>query len=228
MTFRRGAPGHWISIILLVISLGLVVAVYLLYRAPDWPVGTQGAEGLAAIVIVAVTLTFGLWFGRRSAYRADRSLEVGLSIGVLWAVEISINNFLTPALPWRDIVDNVFWAVVAAAILTYSTARAYRARSVVAGVEAGLWTGFASGLVACVTALLITVFGIQLIVNDPLTSVDFQRQAGHLTDPAVFSAYETLFGALGHLHLIGTFMGVILGVVGGLIAAAASAVSHRA
>lgn len=218
------APGHWISIGLLVISLALTIVTYLLYRGPGWPLGTQGLEGLTAILVIAVTLAFGLWFGRRSRYRADRSLLVGLSIGLLWTVEICINNFLSPGLPWRDIIDDAFWALVAALIVGYTAVRAYHARTILDGLVAGLWSGFGSGLVACVTGLLITVFGIQLVVNDPLTIAEWQRQGSDsgLTDPVVFSAYETLFGAVGHLHLIGTLMGILLGLIGGIAGRAAS------
>jgi hypothetical protein len=212
------APGHWISIGLLVISLTLAIVTYLLYRGPGWPLGTQAMEGLIAILVIAVTLVFGLWVGRRSRYRADRSLLVGLSIGLLWTVEICINNFIHPGLPWRDIIDDAFWALVTALIVSYVAARAYHARTILAGLEAGLWSGFASGLVACVTGLLITVFGIQLVVNDPLSVMEWRQQGSQsgLTDPVVFSAYETLFGAIGHLHLIGTLMGIFLGLIGGL------------
>jgi hypothetical protein len=210
-----------ITIVALVISVVLVVATYLLYRAPNWPLGTQGVEGLAAILVITVTLGFGLWFGRRSRYRADRSLLVGLGIGLLWAIEVSVNNFLTPPLPWRDIIDNVFWAAVGALIFAYSVSRAYRTGRLSDGVEAGLWAGFASGVVACVAGLLITVFGIELVVNDPLTAAEWQSQGAGLTDPAVFSAYETLFGALAHLHLLGTVMGVLIGLIAGLVGRAA-------
>jgi hypothetical protein len=212
------APGHWISVGLLVIGLALTVVTYFRYRGPGWPLGTQGVEGVVAILVIAVTLGFGLWVGRRSGYRADRSLLVGLSIGLLWTVEICINNFLHPGLPWRDIIDDAFWALVTAVIVGYAAVRAYHAHTILAGLAAGLWSGFASGLVACVTGLLITVFGIQLVVNDPLTVMEWQRQGSGsgLTDPVVFSAYETLFGAIGHLHLIGTLMGILFGLIGGI------------
>lgn len=212
------ARGHVIRVALLVVSIGLAVAAYLVYRGPGWPLGTQGIEGLVAILVLVLTLVFGLWYGHRSHYRADGSLLVGLVVGMLWAVEITINNVLTPGLPLRSIVDNSVWAAVALAILVYSFIRARRSGSVLAGIGAGLWSGFATGLVACVVGLLFVVFGIHLIVADPLTVAEWSAQGPEsgLTDPVVFSAYETLFGALAHLHLLGTVMGTLLGLVGGV------------
>ena len=73
------------------------------------------------------------------------SLTAGLALGLLWTVEILINNVATPPVPLRDVVDDLFWAAVAAGIFALSVRAAYRERRFAAGVAAGLWTGTASG-----------------------------------------------------------------------------------
>lgn len=147
-------------------------------------------------------------------------LLFGMILGLLWTIEISINNFIAPPLPARDIIDNVFWSIIAFAILVFSVTHAYREDNFVRGMEVGIWTGFVSGLFACCTGLLVIVFGMHFILQDPLNVSEW---AGHQTSSqaptmAAYFAFETLAGAFGHLVILGVVMGGLLGLLGGGIA----------
>jgi amino acid transporter len=94
-------------------------------------------NSLSAIESVAGFLVLGaaagsLWlYRKRTSQRAHSSernglLLFGMALGLLWVIEISINNFIAPPLPARDIIDNTFWAVIAASILVASIIHAYK------------------------------------------------------------------------------------------------------
>jgi hypothetical protein len=153
---------------------------------------------------------------------------IGLVLGLLWAVEIGINNILAPPLRGRDNIDNIFWAAIALAIMALSIMQAWRTGSLLRAIEAGAWSGFASGLVACVTALGMIVFGMGLLTQDPLNQAEW---AGHLainTAPTMadYFAYETFAGAFGHLLVLGIVMGGLLGTLGGAIVKGIQRVVH--
>ena len=61
-------------------------------------------------------------------------------------VELWKRNFIAPPLPARDIIDDIFWAAVAAAILICAAVFAYRARRWWVGGLAGAWRGLIGGL----------------------------------------------------------------------------------
>jgi hypothetical protein len=140
-------------------------------------------------------------------------------LGVLWLIEISINNFIAPPLPLRDNIDNIFWAAIALSILVLAIISAYRARSLLQGIKVGTWSGFVSGLIACCTALSMIVFGMHFITHDPLNIAEWGvRQAGSPAPGiASYFAYETFAGGFLHLIVLGIAMGALLGVAGGLI-----------
>src|SRR5207253_6585450 len=88
------------------------------------------------------------------------AIRVGLALGLLWALEISINNFLAPPLPARDVIDNSFWALIAVTILGLALVATYRANRFSRGLVSGLWTGAVSGVGACGMALAVIIFGM--------------------------------------------------------------------
>jgi hypothetical protein len=145
------------------------------------------------------------------------AIGFGLVVGLLWAVEIGINNFLAPPLPGRDIIDNLFWAAVAVLILFGSLAAAYRARRFRAGVAFGWWSGIASGAVACSMALAVIVFGMHYLLQDPLNLAEWAARLPEEAAPsmAAYFAYQTLAGGLMHLVVLGAGMGLLLGALGG-------------
>ena len=177
----------------------------------------------AGAFVFQVVLTGLLWMHTaRSAAQPRPSthyIAFGLVIGLLWVVEIGINNFIAPSLPARDIIDDIFWAAVAAAILICAGVFAYRARRWWVGVLAGAWCGLASGAVACCTALLLIVFAMGFIDRDPLNVAEWSIRGPASGAPGMtaYFAYETFLGAFLHLSVLGVVMGVLLGLIGGLI-----------
>ena len=103
-------------------------------------------------------------------------------------------------------------------ILFTAIYQAYRVRKISAGINAGFWSGLASGAVACLTALVLIVFGMNLILLDPLNAREWSdvKAANGLQSMAVYFAYQTLAGAMMHLVILGAMMGLILGLIGGL------------
>ncbi len=211
--------------ILLLIGILLVIAAYFLFRGPEWPVGTQALESLSAAVTLLVTLALFLMFTKRAQ---PGSLQFGLLVGLLWTVEIAMNNVLMPPLPERDLYDNLFWAAIALLLLWHAGVTALRRRSAASGILAGLWAGFASGAVACATGLILVVFGMPLLLSDTVNQGEWLGQGHALGDPAmaVYFAYQTLAGALLHLVVLGIGMGLAVGLVGGALGKA-GALSKR-
>jgi hypothetical protein len=186
---------------------------------------------LAALVLVTAALEV---IRRRKApgdavRNRVRAIDAGLVLGLLWVVEILGNNIVAPALPGRDIFDNVVWAVISVAIASVAALTARRTRSLRAGIRAGAWAGFASGLVACLTALCVIVFGMSLLMADPLNVKEWATLGvtTGATGMASYFALETLAGAIGHLLVIGLAMGAVLGAVGGTIGSLATKRRHE-
>lgn len=180
-------------------------------------------SGIGFIVLLALAGALWLYRNRPSKYMnsAERNNVIffGIVFGSLWVIEISINNFIAPPLPARDIVDNIFWAIIAFSILSFSIIQAYQNKSLVHGIEAGIWNGFVSGLVACCMALIMIVFGMRFILQDPLNVNEWLGRGTGITAPnmAAYFAFETFAGAFGHLIILGIIMGSLLGVIGGSV-----------
>ncbi|MEI7661681.1 MAG: hypothetical protein WCK34_05780 [Bacteroidota bacterium] len=136
----------------------------------------------------------------------------------MWTVEIGINNILRPGLPLRDIVDNVFWASIALFILMTAIYYTRKTGKISQGIISGFWSGLSSGAVACLTALILIVFGMNLILADPLNIREWSDVKANTDFPgmAVYFAFQTLAGAIMHLVILGAVMGLILGLIGGL------------
>jgi hypothetical protein len=191
------------------------------------------AGGLGFILLLAA---FGAtWFITRTARRdeapaaLDRITLPGLALGLLWTIEIGINNFVAPPLPGRDTLDNSFWALIALGILIASVVAAYSSGRLKNGIAVGTWSGFASGAVACVTGLALIVFGMSLLLSDPVNLAEWANRAKGSTAPTMASyfAFETLAGAFLHLVALGVGMGFVLGVVGGALGKLAKLASLR-
>ena len=205
------------SITILSILLVPIIAVTYSY---DWLSRVESGAGFV-ILLVAAGLTWAVSRrANRSACQAvlGSATSVATVLGLLWMVEIGINNILAPPLPARDIIDNVFWAVIALGLFILAVLRASRTASAFQGVQAGVWSGFVSGLLACCTALLLIVFGMRYIVRDSLNVAEWEARGAGSGAPtmAAYFAYETFAGALMHLAVLGVGMGGLLGVLGGL------------
>lgn len=205
---------------LLAVSTVLVLIIYFQYPTSSFPIGLEALECLLSIIILVVSGLFVIKFrDRLSKHFYKNNILLGLSIGLLWTIEISINNFIQPGLPLRDIVDDVFWGLIACLILFLAIADSLKSKKILTGVKSGLLTGFSSGVVACLTTLLLITFGMQLILKDPLNIREWAeiKNTSQYPGMAVYFAYQTLAGAIMHLIILGVIMGLLLGVIGGLI-----------
>ena len=208
--------------ILNLLSLGLVISIFFIFRGYGWPFGKEGIEAFGAFLIyLFITIFHIIYFRKKHSTNIlqEKSVRIGLLIGILWTTEICINNIIMPTLPARDILDNIFWAVIALIILLTVTIYVYRYEKIATGITNGLWTGLASGSVASMTALIFIVFGMKNLVSDPLNISEWSAISITTNTPNinVYFAYQTLAGAILHLIVLGIIMGIILGFVGGII-----------
>ena len=204
--------------IILLICFILSISIFFKYRPILWPFGFEAIICLISSILFLLLLFI---FRRIEANRVDNqqkaNISFGLLIGLLWTIEISINNFIQPGLPARDIIDNIFWGTITLVLLIKIIRDVYQSNKIITGIKTGLWTGFSSGLVACLTALLIIVFCIKFIIKDPLNVKEWTDIKGTYTkDIAVYFAYQTFAGAIMHLIILGIIMGLLLGIIGGL------------
>lgn len=109
--------------------------------------------------------------------------------------------------------------MIALLILISATRDAFQTNKYLAAVKSGFWTGTASGAVACLTALMIIVFGMKYLLTDPLNLKEWADIKAKVNSPGmdVYFAYQTLAGGIMHLFILGAIMGLLLGSIGGLI-----------
>jgi len=201
------------------LSLLFSIAFYFIYRPASWPHGSEPASCLLSIVSLIILLVF---LNNRKEQDIDnirdRNILTGLCIGLLWTIEISINNFIRPGLPLRDIIDNSFWALIAILILIKAFQDSSDTGRIYDGIKSGFWTGLSSGAVACLSALLLVVFGMKLILLDPLNVKEWVDTKGSVESHGmkIYFAYQTFAGAIMHLYILGIIMGLLLGTIGGL------------
>jgi hypothetical protein len=206
--------------IVTVVSIMLVPITAVMYGYDTLSFVEAGAGFTVLLAIVGF-----LWHFRKRSISLGNSVTinkmtfVGLVLGLLWTVEIGINNFIAPPLPARDIIDNAFWAAIALSIFIQAVLVAYQTGSMLDGVKVGTWSGFISGLVACWASLTLIVFGMHFITHDPLNVAEWTLHRTNSNAPtmAAYFAFETLAGAFLHLLVLGLAMGALLGVIGGLI-----------
>ncbi len=225
-------PTTSLSLVLaILVGSALLVPIIGIAYAYDRVSFTASAVGLLLLVGAAALLALL----RRRASAPDRAAAihcatvVGIGLGLLWVVEIGINNLVAPPLPQRDVIDDVFWGTIAAGILAYASAAAYRSDRVTSGIEAGAWSGFVSGALACGAALSLIVFAMGLILHDPLNVTEWAARGAASGAPtmAAYFAYETFAGAMLHLTVLGVVMGGLLGIVGGAIGKTMRVASRR-
>lgn len=227
---RRGWTPLSVLRSLVIASLVLAVVIGAVYRYDDRT--TLG--WLAGILVLVATATGLQWLAHRAGSSAnpggtEPGVRIGLTLGLLWVVEISVNNLLAPPIPGRDIFDDVIWAAISVAIVLAAAITAYRGGRFRVGVEVGAWSGLASGQVACLTALSMVVVAMPAIVADPLNVTEWAARGGHTGAPgmAAYFALETFAGAFIHLIVLGPVFGLVLGVVGGAIGYAAARTAAR-
>jgi hypothetical protein len=199
-------------------NVTLVPAVALQYSYNAVSVAASWAGFLILLALIGLLAILLARPGLRQVLSgAGHSITLGMILGLLWAIEISINNFVAPPLPARDIVDDAFWAIIGLSILVFACVSAQRADRIRAGIEAGVWSGLASGAAACCMALSLIVFGMGAITRDPLNIAEWVARGPESGAPTMASyfAYQTFAGAFLHLIVLGVVMGVLLGGLGG-------------
>lgn len=149
----------------------------------------------------------------------NKNVTLGLYLGLLWTIEICINNIIRLEHSLRDNVDNAFFLIIAVLIFLTAARDTYKTKRLINGIMAGFWSGLASGAVACLTALLLIVFGMKFILLDPLNIKEWSniRLTANSPSMAVYFAYETLAGAIMHLFILGAVLGLILGTIAGIL-----------
>jgi len=110
--------------------------------------------------------------------------------------------------------------LIALLILIASFRESYKSGKFTDGIKSGFWTGMSSGAFACLSALLLIVFGMKLILIDPLNIKEWTDTKGSFTVPGmdIYFAYQSFAGAMIHLYILGIIMGLLLGSLGGLTA----------
>jgi len=87
-----------------------------------------------------------------------RNVSIGLILGLLWTIEIEINNLFRPSLQLKDNIDDIFFAIIALLILITAITNAYLTNKFLCGVKSGFWTGLGSGTIT--RFALITMWGV--------------------------------------------------------------------
>jgi hypothetical protein len=210
---------NYVLRVIILLSILLVILTYIRYRPTTWPYGREAAGCLIALFMLSAT-AFLLW-RLKDKFINDmqkKYVAIGLCFGLLWTIEISINNFIRPDVPLRDIIDNIFFSIIAVLIFVRAAWDAYHTNNFSEGLKSGFWSGISSGAVACLTALAVIVFGMKYILLDPLNLKEWAdvKSKANSPDMDVYFAYETFAGAIMHLFILGALMGVVLGTIGGL------------
>ena len=208
-----------VSEYLLIISAVLVLVMYLRYPALQWSLKIEAGACLISLIILIVLILLIKKFKNELSDKSKKNLNAGLYFGLLWTIEISMNNIIQPRLPLRDYLDNIFWGIIAVLILYVSYKDAFDTKKIIAGIKAGFFSGFGSGIVACLTALILICFGMKLLLKDPVNIAEWGDINGktNYPDMASYFAYQTFAGAIMHLIILGIIMGILLGIIGGLI-----------
>jgi hypothetical protein len=174
------------------------------------------------LVALAVAAYAAGW--RPGPHVAARRLGIGLGagLGLLWTVEITVNNvFPADRVPvgTRDIVDDVIWVGICLLTLVAAGVAARRAGRMAVGAGVGLWSGIVSGLFAYLAALLVAALFLSGPQHDPELIAGFAASGyPDLATDATFSLIGSpVGGAGGHLWLLGIAAGTLLGALGGFV-----------
>ena len=210
---------NYILRVTFILCIILVILTWALYRPFSWPFGPEAAGCLIALFMLTAT-TFLHW-RLKERFISDlqtRNVAIGLGFGLLWTIEISINNFIHPDIPLRDNIDNIIFSVIAILIFMKSTWDAYLHNNLYDGLRSGFWSGISSGAIACLTALALIIFGMKYILLDPLNLKEWSdiKSESKSSGMDVYFAYQTFTGAIMHLFILGALMGLVLGALGGV------------
>lgn len=235
---RYHRAAHYLLCLGCLCAILLIVVALVRYPGNAATMNGYRILGAVSLLVLLASGAWVFWRGRR-ATDADTPIVLrmgivgGFFLGLLWVIEIGFNNFVPPDISTgaaRGVVDNVFWAIIAVGILGLSVMGAYRTRRVWSGVRVGLWSGFVSGLVACLMGLFLVVVWMRLLLRDPLAISEWAAlgASNGAPDMATYLAYETMAGAIGHLTVLGVAMGLLLGIIGSLVGYGVALLKQRA
>jgi hypothetical protein len=204
----------------------LAAELLVVARHPGAPAATLFAIALGAVMLVTLAVAgLAAWRPAADPDGGTRRLGtwLGIGLGLLWMVEIGVNNVFPAdriALGSRDAIDDAIWALISLLTLGAGAVAARRAGSVAAGTSIGLWSGIVSGLLAYLGALLVAVLFPGAAERDPDLLSKFP--ASGYPDLPTDAAYSLIGpwpigGGAAHLWLLGIGAGLLLGALGGLI-----------
>lgn len=211
------------------LALSLLCLAIILLRYPG--IGSARVAHIESVLVssffILAVAAFIAWRMRVATSQETADARTGIILGLVcggaWILEISFNNFVDPVISTahaRFFVDNTVWALIYLITLVVSFLRTVRSGKIASAMRVGLWSGLSSGLLACVMGLLLVVVWMPYLLRDPLNIGEYAARGGaeQSSDMATYFAYETIFGAVGHLVLLGIGFGVALGILGGLLA----------
>ena len=221
MLVRRTDAIDGLIFAILLLAGAMLLAILLRYPS-DARHHNMASIGLG---LIAVSAILSLLLGSKRPLAGQGKplgVRIGVLTGLMWVIEISFNNFVDPSISTgraRFYVDNGFWAAIALAILISSLATAFKARNITDALRVGLWSGYISGVISCLMALSLVLFGMRFLLRDPINISEYATRASGAPPAGMASyfAYETMAGALGHLFVLGVIMGLLLGTLGGII-----------
>jgi hypothetical protein len=158
----------------------------------------------------------------RDAQDLHTGVGLGAILGLLWVVEIGVNNVFPACqapVGTRDAIDDAIWALIGLLTLGVAGLASHRRGGSAPGAKIGLWSGIVSGLFAYLAGLLVVDLFLGAVVADPELVANFP--ASQFPDLATYATFaivgaSPLVGAAGHLWLLGIAAGTLLGAVGGL------------
>ncbi|GAC1475024.1 MAG: hypothetical protein PVSMB5_29150 [Ktedonobacteraceae bacterium] len=149
-------------------------------------------------------------FGRNEMWAQRQGVLFGLLAGLLWVLEIVVDDILPASNSVIAIICLVALLVLACCAGFYG---AQHTRSFSFGLKIGLWSGMLGSLIAWIALLLLTYILLERLRLYPQYMLGFR----HSGDPdiATYLVKNAIFLAAGHL-VLGPLLGLALGALGAL------------
>lgn len=210
------------------LALGLLFSLVTWVRFPASPAQTILYAVAPVLVVLCGVVSF-------VSLRPTRSLRVlatwrlsaifGLTIGLLWIIEIMVGNIVAVE---SNVSRAIYTGATVAAFalpLIAGAVGAYRLGTVRSGIAVGFWSGLLSGLIAYLTLMFITYVFMGTLQHDPQTL----REYAHSSERALstFIVGDFLFASCSHLVLIGVLWGTATAAVGAIVGKANRATTTR-
>jgi hypothetical protein len=78
----------------------------------QWSPKMEAGACLISLVILISLVLLIIKFKNKLSTTSKKNLTAGLYFGLLWTIEISINDIIQPKLPLRDFLDDIFWGII--------------------------------------------------------------------------------------------------------------------